>query len=661
MSEQQNKNTEHGFDIRKKLFRWLFFVPYGKNLLADKAFYSLAAMWMISVAIAGLEGFAWYGVVAHRSDLGIWAAWAAAIGVGGLFWFADAAFITYCPSQLISSSDSTRQVMPVQQTRWIWSLSPLFKGAVARGFVVLFSLGITMSLLGKAFQHNEVMKAIESHNQVQIAHLKQSEQERIQTKYQTPIEAAREEKSLLEQNYTLESGGIRHRDGSNIQAGSGLRGIGPVALSIKERIEAKKAEIAKLDSDRDAELAATLKLIGDNEATPEGREKLKFSFPASDTFRLFGSTPAEMERARALYLTEGGAKMMGLPEHQVIAGGILLSLFLLMASLKFLEPEGIKTYFNESLQQNYRDYLHGAFDHLLEPSRKSTSLSPLGVDTFPKWFYGVYEQIKLSKEQEKELTGLRKLRAKTTKELEEYRGQLTDLHDTIDQATVKRDRLTNKQEELIAQHEAEQKKQDAERELAQQAVREKQQSMKHRLQKLKQREEELRAEIRSREEDVKNYLARLSATAHGTEPVPGEDSKFDNLKDALSDSRFELKSTRNKVFDQEAALNGFEIKHTDSALPHAEPVSSRAVQLSESERDELTLTQKRLTRLNMECETLQGQVDGLQGAVKQIDERIAMIELGQVSAPSIAHEKPVVTEPSAELTNGKLTSPLVNA
>jgi len=118
----------------------------------------------------------------------------------------------------------------------------------------------------------------------------------------------------------------------------------------------------------------------------------------------------------------------------------------------------------------------------------------------------------------------------------------------------------------------------------------------------------------------------MKSQALGTAPVPGEDSQFDNLNDALSESRLELKATRTNISEQEAALENFEILKADSA-------SSRGIQMSESERSELSVIEKRLSRLNTEHKELKKQGDELQRIVKLLDEQVETIELGQFAVP----------------------------
>lgn len=137
----------------------------------------------------------------------------------------------------------------------------------------------------------------------------------------------------------------------------------------------------------------------------------------------------------------------------------------------------------------------------------------------------------------------------------------------------------------------------------------------------------------------------MKASALGTDPVPGEDSQFDGLKDALSESRLDLKATKTSISEQEAALETFETLNAESS-------NSRAIQMPENEQAELSAIEIRLPRLDSEHKTLERQTDEWQRIVKLLDEQIATIELGQVAAPLLDDGTPQATEPLLKLASG---------
>lgn len=606
---------------RKNFWGGIFFLPYGTNLLTVNAMYWILPMWVVATVMAGTEGMAWYEMAQKFSAGHTLLALVVAIGLGGIIWMVDATFIMFDLSKMRNAVQVVSQPQPGQPSRLTRLFSnPLLRGLVMRGVVILVSLCITIPYLGDVVQRAELLKKIETHNRNEIAKLKVAERVRIVEKYHASIAAAREEQSQLEESYTLELAGKKYLDRKKKkQAGSELAGLGPVAKAIKERIESKKVEIVKLELDRDGELAASLKLIVDNEATPEGWERLKLSFPKSSTFVLFDHSPTDMEDARILYLSNDGMKIMGLPAEKVIASALLCLLFAVMVALKSLEPQSVGIYLDARVQESYLDYLHGAFDNQLDPSKRSTSATRMGAYAFHEWFYGVYEPNKLSKEQEAELTRLRRLRTDKANDLEKHSKQLIEIQGKIDEDMGRCDSLNRAHEKLVAKNEAEQ-------EQAGKMVRMTRGNMKRRLERLKVRESELTQAILDGQEAMKEYRASMKSPSLGTAPVPGEDSQFDNLNDALSESRLELKATRTNISEQEAALENFEILKADSA-------SSRGIQMSENERSELNVIEKRLSRLNTEHKELKKQGDELQRIVKLLDEQVETIELGQFAVP----------------------------
>lgn len=594
-----------------KFFRGLFFLPYDTNLLAPNAIYWLLAMWIVAGLMAASEGVAVYEIGSTFSDGRIYVASLMAIGWAGIIWMVDVTFITYDLSQLKHEKPGRRILS-----------DPLIRTIVIRGVIILLSVVVTMPFLGELVQREELIKKIDTHNMNAIAKLKQTESERIRMQYDIPINVAREEKRLLEENYTKESIGQKYREkGSHKDVGTGIPGSeGPAARSLEKRIEIKKQDIEKFENSRDSELDATLARISDNETTREGWERLRLYFPESETFRLLTSSPADMARARELYLSEGGVKILGMPGEQVIASAALTVVFLIMVALKCLEPQSIKIYFDARLQENYKRYLGGAFNKELPRDDHPASPTPMESHAFHEWFYQIHEPGRLSDKQKSEIANKRKLKSEKMEVLSRYNVQLASLKDEMGKIkTGYNEQISEVGEALKSAHKT-------------------QEGMKNRLGKLEKYSHKLMEAIQAKANALSTYRAGVKGVL-----APGEDPILESMQDDLDGLQSELKLNAGKYSDQQTALTNLDERITFS--------STKLDGLNANFNECLDQETKR-------HKDIQHKINALDAEVENIEKEIAELERKQIFVVRAEQPKPFSTESAANLGNGKMNSPV---
>lgn len=166
---------------------------------------------------------------------------------------------------------------------------------------------------------------------------------------------------------------MKRRDFEQEVAGrgqSGRYGLGPAAEALATGIKSLEADLAAREKDRSRQLELFDGLTAD---WPANRDRLA---------SLYGLALPEAtltERRRAL------AELLSKPENQSVELAVKMYLVFLFGGLlllKLFEPNSVRLYFSEILQQEFLRYLSGTFDSQLPVTESSRNARPIPPQRF---------------------------------------------------------------------------------------------------------------------------------------------------------------------------------------------------------------------------------------------------------------------------------------
>ena len=404
--------TEQGvLSFIGKFLKSFFLLQYGGSLMNPAAATWIAAMFIISVAMGIVEAITWFEILQLflQNQWPIYVIGLFAFGIGFIIWLMDAMFITIDISELKRQSPdkkNTNQVGVFKLLANIFS-NKIFVTAGLRLIYVVVSLAFTAPFLSELLQKDELRSKIESHNQDQVAKLRQQLETDISKRSGAAIDTIENLISRDSELLRKELAGV----------GESKRfGEGPTTTQLKQSISRNEARLAELKSGFDRELNEVRTLL---QTVPKSKEQIA-AVNTRYKIDLLSDSPSDLQKVEA----EGsGYKIWSIPAEKLVASALILLLFIAMVLLKIIEPKGATIYYDARLQHAYSDYQVGFFDlqPCLPEGRMSTGNAPLTVFSFDEWFYGTYEKSKLSDEDIKE-----RQRRKT-----EFDRKLEGLHNTI--------------------------------------------------------------------------------------------------------------------------------------------------------------------------------------------------------------------------------------
>jgi hypothetical protein len=349
----------------KTIWRHLTIRPHGDRLLTESA-----ALWFLSAGVliatmAFVEAVSW-GYLGYLFGEGrarwLMAGFAAAV-VLILIWIIDVSLVTLDRCW----HDHSRAVLRTDITEKgrLWRDVSTF--GVRIGLVAI-SLTVTAPYLGQLVFHKDIERQMESEAVGRIADVRH----RITEEGREAIRTREAELGKARSDYQREVAG----------AGSSKRyGTGPAARAIMEGV-------AKLEEDLDAirrqsaervarfdQLTRNWRVNIDAIATDYGLVLPKPSVSSNyEALRKLRERPENVATERSIKVFLG-----------MIFTGLLL--------LKLFEPNSVKLYLSEVLQQEYDRYLAGTFDAMLPVTERSTSKNR---SLSPQRFYSFLTTVWLS-------------------------------------------------------------------------------------------------------------------------------------------------------------------------------------------------------------------------------------------------------------------------
>jgi hypothetical protein len=318
--------------------------PHGDNLLTSSAEFWLNSARVLVFLMAGSEAIAW-GYLGYLFGDGV-VRWIGAAITGGVIflvvWMIDASLITMDRAWREHSAALLGQTFTDNDRR---AVRTFFTFVVRIGLLV-GSLYITAPYLAQVVFHKDIQEAIDRTVVTNLGAARNALAARYDERLQILTREREDATRALE----------REAAGKGL---SGVKGLGPAVKTMTANLAAKTTEIEGVVSERNAALDAFNKLAADWRSNRDA---------------LAATYNVELPRTSILSNRLALEELRQRPEHQAtevaikaFLGFIFTGLFL----LKLFEPNSIRLYMSEVLQQEYLRYRAGTFDDRLPPTERS--------------------------------------------------------------------------------------------------------------------------------------------------------------------------------------------------------------------------------------------------------------------------------------------------
>ena len=412
--------------------------PYGNNLCTPGAKYWIVCIRLVIVVMALAEAIAWgyLGSLFGRGPVGYIAAGIAFLFVFLIIWIIDVSFVTLD----MSKAHYDNKIMKKEETSsWLDTLK-ISIGLLGRVAIVVVSLSISAPFIAQIVFMQDIDNEMESRNLARVASVSDS------LLAQKDLEIAQLDTLILEKENEL----ITETAG---KGESGNYGFGPVTQAMERNIQRLKDERATTIEEREEMGDAFAQLSIDE-------------FAARYNVDLVNNGV----QARAAILNS----LTQNPEYKTAKRAItafLAFIFAALVLLKLFQPRSVRIYFNEKLQDLYREYLAGTLNKWIAKEEQVTEngeprMSPLRFEDWSVNTYGVvrnedihrressknYNAFRLKIDQlEDEKQEVKKMLEPVEQEYEERITELNMLRVALMQATTDYETNTRSIKDLGAQ------------------------------------------------------------------------------------------------------------------------------------------------------------------------------------------------------------------
>ena len=347
--------------IFKSLFKTIFLLPYGQQLLRPTAAIWVFFMSVLAISMAMIEGIVWAATTNLILPPGFTVI-TVAIGVfvAIFIWIFDASLITLDLSTPIYHLNKKEKLNFFSRLLKNIFSKKLGWGIAARMLVLAGSIFITAPLLGQIFLEKEISRRMEKYNADQISTLVQSKEQ----EYNDQIEALEKKKALLETELKLEISG---------QSNTKSFGYGPVARTIDKQLQSTSAEIERLTVKKQAEIDKILSGSPLEVSRQYGLENLKDNFETRNFIQ---------ETIRS--------ESNGYTKSELLAAIFLGFIFIVMSILKIFQGKSVEIYYNDQLQELYEKYKRGYFNDILESKEFPSGEASMSPYRFHDWIYNTF-------------------------------------------------------------------------------------------------------------------------------------------------------------------------------------------------------------------------------------------------------------------------------
>ena len=334
--------------------------PYGDFLCTPGASYWIACIRLVIIVMALSEAIAWgyLGSLFGRGPVGYIAAGIAFLFVFIIIWIIDVSFVTLD----LSRAHYDRAIMRKKVSTWVDN-TKISIGLLGRVAIVVVSLSISAPFIAQIVFMQDIDNEMERQNLARVDAMSDS------LLAARDVEVAALDSLILEKEAEL----VTETAG---QGASGNYGFGPVTQAMERNIQRLKDErMAKI----------------------EEKDELEESFRTLST--------VEFARQYNVDLVDNGVQARSAilsslaenPEYKTAKRAItafLAFIFAALVLLKLFQPRSVKIYYNEKLQDLYKEYLTGNLNKWISkeeqyPGEGPSRMSPLRFEDWAINTYGV--------------------------------------------------------------------------------------------------------------------------------------------------------------------------------------------------------------------------------------------------------------------------------
>ena len=334
--------------------------PYGDNLCTPGARYWISCIRLVIIVMALSEAIAWayLGSLFGKGVIGYVAAGIAFLFVFTIIWIIDVSFVTLD----ISKAHYDNEILKKKTSTWVDNLL-ISIGLIGRVAIVVVSLSISAPFIAQIVFMQDIDNEMEGRNLARVSVVSDS------LIAQKDAEVAALDSLILakEQELIVETAG---------QGASGNYGFGPVTQAMERNIQRLKDERAQQLAEKDEMIDAFAAL-----SIEEFAQRYNVDLVDNGV------------QARSAILTALSEN----PEYKTAKRAItafLAFIFAALVLLKLFQPRSVRIYYNEKLQDLYKEYLSGNLnrwiskeEQLLDDGR--SQISPLRFEDWSINTYGV--------------------------------------------------------------------------------------------------------------------------------------------------------------------------------------------------------------------------------------------------------------------------------
>ena len=379
--------------------------PYGDNLCTPGARYWISCIRLVIIVMALSEAIAWayLGSLFGKGIIGYIAAGIAFLFVFIIIWIIDVSFVT-----LDMSKSHYDNAILKKKTSSFWDTVKISTGLLGRVAIVVVSLSISAPFIAQIVFMQDIDNEMEGRNLARVSAVSDS------LLAQKDAEIAELDSLILakEQELVVETAG---------KGESGNYGFGPVTQAIERNIQ-------RLEDEREEQLVS--------------KDEMQEAFASLSIQEFAQRYNVDLVdngvQARSAILTSLSQN----PEYKTAKRAItafLAFIFAALVLLKLFQPRSVRIYYNEKLQDLYREYLSGNLnkwiakeERLLDDGR--SQISPLRFEDWSVNTYGVIRNEDIKRRESSKMYNSFKMKIEQLEnEKEEVKKMLDPIESEYDQ------------------------------------------------------------------------------------------------------------------------------------------------------------------------------------------------------------------------------------
>ena len=396
--ELQAVNQRSGGE-HKGLFSLFSIKPYKNRLLTPGAGYWIACVHLVVFVMATSEAIAWgyLGSLFGKGAVGYVAAVIAFLFMFAIIWVIDVSFVTMD----LSRSYYDRLILKQDTEKW-QDRARMGAGLTGRILIVVVSLTISAPFLSQIVFKQDIDNEIHRRNLANVSAVRDSilsEKDAEIVRLDSLIEAR-------EADLVQETAG---------RGSSGNYGFGPVTQTMERNLE---------------------RLRGEREQAVRNRLDLESTLQNTSLADLAGQYNINLVDNGVQAREAVMGSLMDNAEYRTAKRAVtafLAFIFAALVLLKLFQPRSVRIYYNEKLQDLYREYLAGNLNRWIAKEERSNDgephMSPLRFEDWCINTYGVVRNEDIKRRESRKIYNLFKMKIE---QLEEEKGEIKQLLEPIE-------------------------------------------------------------------------------------------------------------------------------------------------------------------------------------------------------------------------------------